>query len=112
MKDKTTNYEEMEWEDAVGYPTGTKIKILRHHGEIKTFLLKLPKGAEMEAHCHTAPEQHFILEGEYQSDGKTFGKGIYRYIPAEVTHGPFVSKKRRNNISNMGSFCLNGNWNL
>jgi len=92
INEKTINYEEMEWEEAKGYPAGTKIKVLRHHGEIKTFLLKLPVGSLMEAHCHTAPEQHFILEGEYQVDGKTFSKGFYRYIPGEVTHGPFTSK--------------------
>jgi len=63
INEKTINYEEMEWEEAKGYPAGTKIKVLRHHGDIKTFLLKLPASSLMEAHCHTAPEQHFILEG-------------------------------------------------
>ena len=33
MKELSVNYEEMEWSDATGYPSGTKIKILRKQGE-------------------------------------------------------------------------------
>ena len=94
MKESSINYEEMAWEEAMGYPTGTKIKVLRKEGEKKTFLLKLPKGFDMEAHCHTAlTEQHFVLEGSYRSEGKTYRRGSYRFIPREVTHGPFTSEE-------------------
>ena len=41
---------------------------------------------------HLTTEQHFVLDGEYESEGKLYGSGSYRLIPAHVDHGPFVSK--------------------
>jgi hypothetical protein len=92
MNEKSINYDEMDWEEATGYPTGTKIKILREENGAKTFLLNIPAEFDMEAHCHTGPEQHFVLEGEYQIEHKIYNKGFYRFIPAGVTHGPFLSR--------------------
>jgi len=92
MKELSVNYEEMEWSDATGYPSGTKIKILREEGESKTFLLKLPEGFDEGGHSHITTEQHFVLDGEYESDGKKYSSGSYRLIPARTDHGPFVSK--------------------
>jgi len=94
MKEFTHNHEEMPWGEARGYPTGTLAKVLREEGEHKTFLLKLAPGFEMEAHCHTpVTEQHFVMEGSYVGEGRTYRKGSYRFIPPGVTHGPFTSSE-------------------
>jgi hypothetical protein len=95
MEEITINYEKMKWTDAPGYPEGTKIKILREGGpgEGKTFLRKIRKGFKMEGHSHTTLEQHFVLEGEYESEGKIYRVGTYRLIPKHETHGPFTSSK-------------------
>jgi hypothetical protein len=45
----------------------------------------------MEGHSHTTLEQHFVLEGMYESEGKTYKAGTYRLIPRHKTHGPFKS---------------------
>lgn len=82
----------MEWSDASGYPVGTKIKLLRDEGNVRTFLLKLSAGFDMEAHAHIATEQHFVLNGEYESEGKKYSSGMYRLIPSRINHGPFTSK--------------------
>jgi anti-sigma factor ChrR (cupin superfamily) len=47
----------------------------------------------MEGHSHTTVEQHFVLEGEYESEGKVYKAGTYRLIPEHETHGPFKSSK-------------------
>jgi hypothetical protein len=47
----------------------------------------------MEGHSHTAVEQHFVLEGEYESEGKVYKAGTYRLIPQHETHGPFKSSQ-------------------
>jgi quercetin dioxygenase-like cupin family protein len=95
MEEKAINYEKMEWTDAPGYPEGSKIKILREGGpgEGKTFLRKIKKGFKMEGHSHTTVEQHFVLEGEYESEGRVYKAGTYRLIPKHETHGPFKSSK-------------------
>lgn len=92
MKELSINYEDMKWSEAPGYPTGTAMKLLREQGSAKTFLLKLSAGFDMEAHSHIAGEQHFVLKGEYESDGQKYGTGTYRFIPSHVSHGPFTSK--------------------
>jgi len=92
MEEIYFHYEETEWKEAYGYPSGTMIKVLREDIEPKTFLLKLPKDFHLEAHSHTATEQHFVLEGHYVSNDKTYGKGSYRLIPAKMSHGSFTSE--------------------
>jgi len=93
MEETTINYEKVKWTDAPGYPEGSKIKMLREggSGEGKTFLRKIKRGFKMDGHSHTAVEQHFVLEGEYESEGKIYKAGTYRLIPRHKTHGPFKS---------------------
>lgn len=93
MNELSVNYQEMAWQDAVGYPSGTKIKVLRDEGDAKTVLLKLPPDFYMDKHSHITKEQHFVLEGKYESGGKSYHPGTYQFIPGHVTHGPFTSKK-------------------
>jgi anti-sigma factor ChrR (cupin superfamily) len=82
----------MEWEEAVSYPSGTKRKVLRDNGGIRTVLIKLPPGFRMSAHTHIFSEQHFVLEGAYETGGKEYGPGAYQYIPAHTDHGPYTSQ--------------------
>jgi anti-sigma factor ChrR (cupin superfamily) len=93
MDEKCLNFNEMEWEDALGYPVGTQRKVLRKEASPITMLLRMPPGFRMDAHCHTTTEQHFVLEGEYTSEGRTCGPGSYRLVPGGATHGPFTSEK-------------------
>jgi anti-sigma factor ChrR (cupin superfamily) len=88
------NTEEMEWQPAKNYPSGAQVKVLRQGdaSQGRTILLKLPPNWQMSAHSHTTIEQHFVLEGEYESQGKVFGAGNYRFIPRETSHGPFSTK--------------------
>ena len=95
MQEVSLNYETMEWEEARTYPPGTLMKILRRdeQGKPLTILLKLKGGFEVGGHSHIGTEQHFVLEGEYQSEGQIYGTGSYRLIPMETPHGPFTSEK-------------------
>jgi anti-sigma factor ChrR (cupin superfamily) len=95
MKELSINYQEIPWEQAPGYPSGTLMKVLRRDekGHTLTVLLKLGEGFEMEGHSHIGTEQHFVLEGEYESEGRIYPTGSYRMIPSETSHGPFKSEK-------------------
>ena len=85
-------YDEFHWEEVNGYPKGTRAKTLRDDGIAKTILLKLPKGFYLDSHTHVTTEQHFVIQGEYESDGKVYSSGCYQLIPAHIDHGPFESK--------------------
>jgi anti-sigma factor ChrR (cupin superfamily) len=93
MEEVMAQASELQWDTAAGYPAGTEWKILRYgsHGEPKTILLKLAPGFEMPSHSHTCPEHHYVLSGEYESQGQRFLRGTYRVIPGHVDHGPFRS---------------------
>jgi anti-sigma factor ChrR (cupin superfamily) len=88
------NTSKMEWQPAKSYPQGAELKVLRqgNASQGRTILLKLPPDWQMSAHSHTTVEQHFVLEGEYESQGRLFGVGSYRLIPRESNHGPFSTK--------------------
>ena len=84
--------DKMEWEESDTYPKGTMVKTLRDDGEVRSLLLKLPAGFHLDPHTHTTNEQHFILEGGYQTGGWDFGPGTYHFLPAHHTHGPYTSR--------------------
>ncbi|MGC9470073.1 MAG: cupin domain-containing protein [Bacteroidales bacterium] len=93
MKETINVYNDSHWEDASEYPSGTKKMVLRDEKGAKTILLKLPEGFYMAPHSHVTTEQHFLIDGEYISEGKTFLSGTYQKFDAHETHGPFESKK-------------------
>lgn len=93
MEEVAVNASAIPWEPAPGYHPGTQRKILRRgaRGEAMTVLLKLPPGFEMQSHSHLFVEHHYVLEGEYEAEGKRFPAGSYRVIPKHADHGPFRS---------------------
>lgn len=95
MDETLVNATTLPWEAAEGYHPGTLRKILRRgpQGEPRTILLKLPPGFDMAPHSHIFVEHHYVLDGEYESEGKRFGAGFYRVIPRHQNHGPFRSEK-------------------
>ncbi len=93
MLDEIVNCNSMEWQDAEdGNPDGTKIKVLRDDEGGRTVILKLPKGFRREGHTHIRNEQHFILKGQYEMNGKVYSQGTYQLIHKEMTHGPYTSE--------------------
>ncbi len=92
MKEIEINYEEMKWREHKAAGNGLKSKLLRAEDGVKTVLFKMPIGFEMKAHTHIKTEQHFILQGKYEIDGKLYTQDTFRFIPAGTIHGPLFSK--------------------
>lgn len=92
MKNIISLYDDSNWQNAPEYPDGTRKKVLHNENGVKTVLLKFPEGFYMEPHSHINAEQHFILKGEYISEGKVFHEGTFRSFKAHENHGPFESK--------------------
>lgn len=92
MEERLLNTNEMSWEVAEGYPSGTMVKVLRDEGAVRSLLMKIPPGFHMDPHTHTTSEQHFILEGGYETSGWKFGPGSYHFLPAHHLHGPYESR--------------------
>jgi anti-sigma factor ChrR (cupin superfamily) len=94
MNSVNINANDVEWQDSLIYPAGAKEKVLSVGSDMapRTILLKIPPGWSIDSHSHTHTELHYVLEGEYQSQGETYPGGTFRIIPKEVSHGPFSTK--------------------
>lgn len=93
MADYIDLYDDSGWQDAPEYSEATRKKILLDKEGSRIIALKLPEGFSMAPHSHIMSEQHVILKGEYESDGKIYGEGSYRSFDAHQKHGPFSSAK-------------------
>jgi anti-sigma factor ChrR (cupin superfamily) len=93
MEEVAARTSDMAWETVDGYPPGLSRKVLRRSrdGEPLTALLKLEPGFEMDAHAHVHLEHHYVIDGEYESQGRRYPAGSYRMIPGHANHGPFRS---------------------
>jgi anti-sigma factor ChrR (cupin superfamily) len=92
MLDMIINCNEMDWQDAGDtYPKGTKIKVLCEDEGGKTVILNLPRGFKMERHSHLKMEQHYILKGQYEINGKEYKQSTYQLIHPKMFHGPITS---------------------
>lgn len=94
MKEINVNTNDINWREARGYPEGAMEKVL-HDGKDsapRTSILKIAPGWEMEAHAHVYTELHYVLEGEYESQGQRYPAGTFRLIPKETNHGPFGTR--------------------
>ena len=95
MNAVSVNANDLKWRAAENYPVGAEEKVLSVGGGIapRTILLRLPPGWIMESHSHRFTELHYVLEGEYESQGERYPTGTFRVIPKEVEHGPFSTEK-------------------
>jgi hypothetical protein len=39
--------------------------------------------------------QHYVLEGEYETEGEMFGAGTYRLLPSTPTSGQSLRRQER-----------------
>ena len=94
MKEIHVNTNEMEWREAKEYPPGAMEKVLNDgSGKApKSCLIRIGPGWEMDEHAHVYTELHYVLEGEYESQGRIYPAGTFRMIPKHVNHGPFKTR--------------------
>jgi len=63
------------------FPGNSEIVVLREDHAGTTLLVRFPAGGNAEEHQHFGRVQHFVVSGEYESDGRTFRAGTYRLLP-------------------------------
>ncbi len=86
METLTVYAPETEWKELAEFPGKGQVKVLRDEGmnQARTLLIRLHAGGEITPHAHIATVQHYILEGEYESDGNIYGAGTYRLLPGHA----------------------------
>lgn len=95
MDATTVQTTELSWEELTSFPGKGQTKVLRDEGKsnAKTLLIRIQPGGEIVPHAHTAAVQHYILEGEYESEGKFYGEGTYRLLGGHANVAPISTQK-------------------
>ena len=79
----------------VGPYDGVQLKVLNKNDSTGgvTVLRKFEKGTIVPAHIHPeANESAYILEGEWEESGETYGPGTLFYAPQGEAHGPHIAR--------------------
>ncbi|HEY7317261.1 MAG TPA: cupin domain-containing protein [Candidatus Binatia bacterium] len=89
MAELTLYTPEMTWEQLPLVPGDAEVKVLRSEAEggARTLLVRLQPGGKIVPHSHLAAVQHYVLDGEYETEGKIFRAGAYRLLPKEADVG-------------------------
>jgi quercetin dioxygenase-like cupin family protein len=90
MGEVTLYTPEMKWESHNLFPGDAELKILRSEAEgggATTLLVRLQPGGKIVPHSHLGAVQHYVLDGEYETEGKTFTAGAYRLLPKNADVG-------------------------
>ena len=95
MTEFTIYTPEMTWDELSFFPGDAEVKILRSEPEAgaRTLLVRLASGGEICPHSHLGVVQHYVLEGEYETLGETFGAGTYRLLPKHADVGTISTQR-------------------
>jgi hypothetical protein len=95
MAELTLSTPEMTWEPLALFPGDAEAKILRSEAEggARTLLVRLQPGRKIVPHSHLAAVQHYVLEGEYETERETFRAGTYRLLPKDADVGTISTQK-------------------
>jgi hypothetical protein len=92
METMTVNTADMIWEELSLFPGTGDMKMLRNEPQGRTMLVRLAAGGKIVPHSHLGAVQHYVLEVEYESEGKTFLKGTYRFLLKDTDVSPITTK--------------------
>jgi len=95
MTEVIINERDVEWMTISAYP-GIALKILGIDKETKAhaIMVKWNPGVSVTPHSHPSLEHAYVLEGDWEYEGKVYGPGTYFIFPAGFDHGPFKSSKK------------------
>jgi len=69
-----------------------KILALSHDRNYVMLMLKVPPGNEYPEHHHSAPEECYILEGDFQAEGRVLGPGDFHHAEPDTDHGKLYTR--------------------
>ena len=94
MEATTIHTAEVAWQELTGFPGKGEVKILRDEGgsSARTMIIRIHPGSEITPHAHQAPVQHYVLDGEYESEGSIYAAGTYRLLPGHANVAPIATQ--------------------
>jgi quercetin dioxygenase-like cupin family protein len=95
MKEVVRYPGEMVWQELREFPGKGQVTVLREAGKggAKTIIVRLPAGGQIVPHSHVGTVQHYVLEGECETQEKTLGEGAYRFLPKHADVSTIFTKE-------------------
>lgn len=84
---------ELRWETLREFPGKGEVAVLRDEGKARTIIVRLPDDGQIVPHSHVGTVQHYVLEGECETEGKPLGKGTYRFLPEHADVSVIFTKE-------------------
>jgi quercetin dioxygenase-like cupin family protein len=86
---------EMVWQELREFPGKGEVTVLRDEpkGGARSIIVRLPAGGQIVPHSHVGTVQHYVLEGECETQGKTLGAGAYRFLPKHANVSTIFTKE-------------------
>jgi len=93
VKERVIHTPDVEWHDLPQFPGNVKAKVLREDPSsgAKVMIVRLTVGAQIVPHAHSSAVQHYVLEGEYESEGRVYRAGAYRFLPPHASLAPITT---------------------
>jgi quercetin dioxygenase-like cupin family protein len=84
----------MIWQELREFPGKGEVTVLREadKGGAKTIIVRLPAGGQIVPHSHVGAVQHYVLQGECETQGKILGQGAYRFMPKHADVSPIFTR--------------------
>ncbi|NQU12077.1 cupin domain-containing protein [bacterium] len=97
MKGSAFHTPDLHWQELHGFPGSAQVKVLRFEPRsgAKTMLVKLPREGTIRSHVHPVVAQHYILEGAYETEDRSFTAGTFRLLSA---HEPVAEITTREGV--------------
>ena len=94
MEAKTVHTAEMPWADLTDFPGKGQVKVLRDEGGAgaRTLLIRIHPDNDVTPHAHEATVQHYVLEGEYESENRIYAAGTHRLLPPHTNVGAITTQ--------------------
>jgi hypothetical protein len=85
---------DLSWQALRSFPGTAEVKMLRDEpsGGARTMLVRLPPGGQIVPHSHLGAVQHYVLEGDCDTEGRSLGAGTYRFLPKDANVAPIATK--------------------
>jgi quercetin dioxygenase-like cupin family protein len=84
----------MIWQELREFPGKGEVTVLREADKdgAKTIIVRLPAGGQIVPHSHVGAVQHYVLQGECETQGKILGQGAYRFMPKQADVSPIFTR--------------------
>ena len=85
---------DLSWKNLHEFPGNAEVQVFHEESRTKekAIIVRLPAGGHIDPRTHAANVHHYILEGEYKTQGKVLEASTYRLLPKFQDVSPITTQ--------------------